>query len=67
MSGYTLARCVSGALVVLGAMVTYALTQDDLGLTKQGIALLGVANVGITALISALPRIQGDGIVRTDL
>jgi hypothetical protein len=59
---YNIARGVAFALVIVGAMLTYALTQtEQLQLAPPTAALLGIVNVGVTTAIALLPRVQGDG------
>lgn len=53
---------------VLQLIVTATITQyaQDLGLTKFWMAVLGLIHVALGGALVFLPRIQGDGVKRSD-
>jgi len=58
---YDMARLAAVGCLVASSMIAVIGSNDDLGLSRQAVAWCMVAQAGITALATVLPRIQGDG------
>jgi hypothetical protein len=64
---YNLLKVFAGVLAVASAMIAVAVNLPDLGLTKQGVAILAVVQAGISATIAFLPQINKvAGTIRGD-
>ena len=55
---YNICRVFAVVLTVASAMIAAAVNLPDLGLSKQGIALLSLCQAGITATMLVLPQVQ---------